>query len=83
MATGAFWTELNLWNVSLCTYVVSPACMDHGCCYSMILSELSPTYTGSSPYTIENVSIGEHHFKIIPRGCGRNFRGHPQKFNIN
>ena len=47
----------------------------------LMLSELSPT--GSSPYTIENVPIGEHHFKVIPQGCGRNFRAHPQKFNVN
>ena len=45
----------------------------HVWCYSISLS-LSPFCAGVSPYTIEGLTQGRHHFKVIPLGCERLYR---------
>lgn len=51
------------------------------CYYEVALTILLSA--GESPLMLANLSVGTHHLKIIPQGCGRQYRAYPFKFTIN
>ncbi|XP_064395240.1 uncharacterized protein LOC135342430 isoform X2 [Halichondria panicea] len=50
--------------------------------YKCVLDHSEIIYNCASPYTIQGLTQGRHHFKVIPLGCERQYRANTMQFTI-